>query len=211
MRKRRETIVPHVPHHFILRGNNKRRLFSFPWEYRLFLQLLAEAAYDNRVQVHAFALMQNHVHLVVTPRTQRLASRFVQNFAHRYAIQHNKRRERTGKLFEQRFVSKPLNAAALAICTAYVDLNPVLSGTRTQLKWSSLPLHVGLRTRVRLPRGLWTPSPWYLGLGKTDAARQAAYRKFLVERARQRLQEQDLEPPRPRDQWVRRLDLRRAA
>ena len=207
MRNRRDIIVPDVPHHFILRGNNKRTLFSYAYEYRYFLKLMAASAHDNRIAVHAVALMQNHVHLIATPKSQELASRFVQRFAQTYSLVRNKQREHSGKLFEQRFVSIPLGEdAAVARATAYVDLNPVRAGTENQRVWSTYHVHVGNPALARLPSGLWTPSRWYLGLGATDEERGAAYAAWLKERGRA----EDVRA-KPREIWLRRPDRKRAA
>jgi putative transposase len=183
MRSSRE-IFPLLPHHFILRGNNRRRLFSYQWEYDDFLRLLADAAEMHGVRVHALALMANHVHLVATPPSKTAASRFVQSFAQRYAQRRNRRRQASGKLFEERFIAIPLgDAAHVANAIAYVDLNPVRGGVcfhPAESPWTTYSLHIGRGGGARIPSRLWTPSAWYLALGSGPAERQVAYEEFVA-------------------------------
>src|SRR5262249_9214186 len=100
-------IVPEVPNHFWLRGNNRRKLFSYQWEYLQLLWFMVHAAEEEACAVHSLVLMPNHMHILVTPPTAEGGSRFVQRFSQRYAKQRNRRRDASGKLFEQRFGSKP--------------------------------------------------------------------------------------------------------
>jgi putative transposase len=177
-------IVPFVPQHLVLRGNNRRRLFSYRWEYLLFLQYLEDAARTHLVAVYALALMVNHIHLLTMARTADATSKFVQSFAQRYAQHRNRRRNATGKLFEQRFESFPLlDDNAVAAVTAYIDLNPVRAGVvahPADAPWTTYGLHAGVRGSL-VPPSLWTPSPWYLGLGATPDARARAYAAWVAQ------------------------------
>jgi len=210
------SILPALPHHVVLRGNNRRRLFSYRWEYRLFLKLLEDAARAHVVPVHALALMTNHVHLVVSPPEQEVCSAFVKSFAQRYAQKRNQRRAASGKLFEQRYASFPLRSdAQLAKATAYIELNPVSAGMFADplgSPWTTYALHLGRPSETRVPQTLWSPSPWYLALGDTDEKRQARYADWVADcRALTRLpmpDERDDEPVK--DRRIRRPDNSRA-
>ncbi|MCA9666989.1 MAG: transposase [Myxococcales bacterium] len=184
MRQRR-IVIAGAPHHVILRGNNRRRLFSYPRDYRLFLRLAAAASHEHCTDVHAYALMTNHVHLVATPRTAEELSKFVKYIAQRYAQRRNRARRATGKLFEQRFWSEPVaDERALAEITVYVDLNPVRAGlveAPEDYTWSTARYHLGVPIPGDLPR-IWHPSRWYAQLGYTIGERAACYACCLHER-----------------------------
>lgn len=182
---RTQLVVPGIPHHIILRGNNRRRLFSYPRCYRRFLVELERASEVHACAVHGLALLTNHTHLTVTPPSQEALSRFVKRFAQRYAVHRNQERGATGKLFEQRFYCKPAqNELHLARLLPYIELNPERAGLVGHLSehpWSTYWFHVGEPERAAISRSLWTPSEWWLSLGTDDAARAAAYRHVVDE------------------------------
>src|SRR5205823_3755859 len=107
MRKNRD-IAPGLPNHFVLRANNRRRLFSYESEYRQFLAFLDDARLKYGCLIHALALLANHLHMMVTPPTVVAGWKLVQSCAQRYAQWRNRRRDGSGKLFEQRFTSVPI-------------------------------------------------------------------------------------------------------
>jgi putative transposase len=156
-------VIGGLPHHVIVRGNNRRNLFSYPSCYRTFLRLVLSACRRFDVHVHALVLMRNHVHLVVTPR---------------YALRRNRAREGTGKVFEQRYTSIPIRTERqLAATLPYVELNPLRAGivdASEDWPWSTHRLHID-RDAAPEVVALWTPHPWWTGLGATNAARAAAY------------------------------------
>ncbi|HEY7955508.1 MAG TPA: transposase, partial [Polyangia bacterium] len=122
-------VAPGLPHHVILRGNNRRRLFSYPSDYQRFLYYLERGLRDVGCWMHAAALMTNHVHLILSPPDRRALSDCVRAFSQRYAQYRNRRKNASGKLFEQRFAAFPiLHERQLAVTTVYVDLNPQRAG-----------------------------------------------------------------------------------
>lgn len=173
------SVLPNHPHHLILRGNNRRRLFSYPRERRFFLSRLVESSDKHEVPVHVSMLMSNHVHLVVTPSNHRQLARFVSFFAQGYAQFRNRSRAASGKLFEQRYRCIPIvNEEQLAVTTVYIELNPVRAGICTDAaaySWSSHRQHIGLEAHERLVASSWTPSPWYLSLGSHAEQRAAVF------------------------------------
>lgn len=177
-------VVPHHPHHLILRGNNRRRLFSYPREKHFFLSRLLQSSEKHRVPVHAITLMTNHVHLIVTPAEHLQLSQFVRQFAQRYAQFRNFSRGATGKLFEQRYKSVPIvSDEQMAITTAYVELNPVharISSEPESYRWSTYPQHAGYRADEPLISKLWSPSSWYQSLGSDPNQRAAAFRDWFA-------------------------------
>jgi len=126
---RRLVVIPNHPHHVILRGNNRRCLFSYPREYRFFLRRVVQGSKERLVPVHTTTLMTNHVHLIVTPRGPQELSSFVRSFAQTYSQFRNRSRASSGKLFEERYKCVPIvSEEQMAITTAYIELNPVRAG-----------------------------------------------------------------------------------
>jgi putative transposase len=177
-------VVPGYPHHLILRGNNRRRLFSRDVERRLFLALVCDAIERTGVKLHALALMSNHVHELASPPDERALAAFVKWFAQAYAARRNRAKGGSGKLFEARFKSKlVLDDAGLAIETAYIETNSVRAGLVKDPMldpWSTYPIHAGQPERSAFPVEYWTPSPWYLGLAETPHERARLYRDFVA-------------------------------
>ena len=189
---RRLVVIPNHPHHVILRGNNRRRLFSYPREYRFFLRRVVQGSKERLVPVHTTMLMTNHVHLIVTPRGPQELSSFVRSFAQTYSQFRNRSRASSGKLFEERYKCVPIvSEEQMAITTAYIELNPVRAGISVdpgQYRWSTFAQHVGGATREPLLAELWEPSAWYMSLGSDPAQRAAAYCEWF-------------EHYRARDEW----------
>ena len=195
-------VVPGQPHHVYLRGNNRRRLFSHAADYERFLACLVLGVDASECALHQLTLMSNHVHLIATPPVASGLSRLLHRTCQRYAQVRNLLRDSSGKLFEERFHSKPiLDDEYLCTVTIYNDVNAFRAGrVRTPLAhvWSTGPLHAGRASRI--PARLWTPSSWYLGLGATPQARAARYRELVAGR----LDEPDeVIPTRP---YQRRLE-----
>lgn len=182
---RSSVVLPGVPQHVILRGNNRRRLFSYPTCYSYFLSALGRSAELTLCAIHALALMANHVHLLVTPPTSLALSRFVHGFAQRYAMHRNRARGGTGKLFEERFKNFGLrDAQQYGRLHAYIELNPMRAGISSSPgahPWTTYRLHSGEADRSAVPSWLWTPSPWWLGLGANDAERARVHREWIDE------------------------------
>jgi putative transposase len=185
MRKRR-LVLSGFPHHVILRGNNRRRLFSYPSDYELFLRLLATATRLHGIALHHFCLMKNHVHLIGTPTEEAALSRWVKHFAQRYALRRNKLRGGTGKLFEERYRCFPITDERYFItCSAYVELNPIRAGAVAKLddyRWSTYLLLAGAAERSALHPSAWTPSVFYLSFGSTAERRATGFATWLAER-----------------------------
>lgn len=182
---RRDVVLDGCPHHVIVRGNNRRTLFSYPSCYRLFLRLVARASSKVGVQVHAIMLMRNHVHIVVTPHDAEQLARWVKLFAQSYASRRNRARASSGKLFEQRYVAIPIRSEAqLAATIAYVELNPVrarLVDAPEQWQWSTYSLHAGGSSAPEVSE-LWIPHPWWTALGRDTSSRHRVYRELAQTR-----------------------------
>lgn len=134
-------VVPGVALHVTQRGHNRDRCFFEAGDYALYLGLLAGFAREHACSVHAYCLMTNHVHLLVTPQTHDGCALMMKRLAQCYTQHINKSRERTGSLWEGRFHSCLVTTERYALgCYRYVELNPVKAGLAAhpgEYRWSS--------------------------------------------------------------------------
>jgi len=172
--------IPGYPHHVILRGNNRQAIFAGPADYQLLLDLLDENARKFGVAVHAYVLMENHFHLLVTPEAQDSLPKMMQAVGRRYVRHFNAKHGRSGTLWEGRYKSTLIQTERyLLACMAYIDLNPVRAGLVAHARdysWSSHGHYIGQKTER-----LITPHPLYWELGNTPFAREAAYADLVNE------------------------------
>jgi putative transposase len=186
------------PHHVVMRGNNRRRLFSYPNEYRQFLWIVSRALRSTGCELHEITLMTNHVHLMVRPPNSTALPRFIQIVAQQYALWRNKRRGTTGKLWEQRFFSEPLlDEQHVALVSTYIHLNAVRAGMvrhPAAYRWTTYGYYAGCPERSAIHQRLITPSDWYLGLGRDARSRALAYREWVMT-----CRERDWKPGRVRE------------
>ncbi len=166
------------PHHVILRGNNRQNIFHDHDDHQRMLRALREFSVDCKVALHAYVLMSNHMHLLLTPETNDGVPRMMQAMGRSYVRYFNDRHGRTGTLWEGRYRSSVIEAERyLLACMAYIDLNPVRAGmvsAPSDYPWSSHAHHVGLRADP-----LVTPHPLYWELGNTPFAREIAYANLV--------------------------------
>ncbi|MCP4445756.1 MAG: transposase [Myxococcales bacterium] len=175
---RKLLILPGQPNHFVCRGNNRRRLFSYPKDYRTYIRLLAKAGEDFGCRFHALCLMANHVHTLMTPPSVGAASSLMKRVNQRYAQIRNEQRAGSGKIFEQSFFSEPIvGSRHLAFCVLYIDANPYKANLRNQqsYRWSTLALHSGRGEETTIFSNMVENDSWYEALGSTDVERQAEY------------------------------------
>jgi len=170
--------VPGYPHHVIQRGNNRQAIFLADADRQHMLELLEENARQFEVAVHAYVLMDNHFHLLLTPQTAESLPGMMQAVGRRYVRYFNDTHGRTGTLWEGRYKSTLIETERyLLACMAYIDLNPVRAGLVAQARdypWSSHGHYAGLRTDR-----LVTPHSLYWSLGNTPFAREAAYAQLV--------------------------------
>ena len=169
-----------VPHHVIQRGNNRQQVFRGAEDFQTFLGLLLDYARQFDVAVHAYVLMDNHFHLLVTPQTTDGLPQMMQALGRRYVRYFNDRHQRTGTLWEGRYRSTIIDSERyLLACMAYLDLNPVRAGMVAQAQdypWSSHAHYIGQRTDR-----LITPHALLWDLGNTPFAREAAYAQRVAD------------------------------
>jgi putative transposase len=172
--------VPGYPHHLIQRGHNRQCVFIDDEDRARYLLMLREVLREQGVALHAYVLMDNHVHLLATPGEGRALSRLMQRLGTWYAGWFNHRHGRSGSLWEGRFKSSLVETDAyLLVCMRYIENNPVRSGQVERAEdfpWSSVRHHVG-----HAADPLITDHPLFWSLGNTPFEREMAYRKFLPE------------------------------
>ena len=170
--------VTGYPHHVILRGNNRQDIFKTAADYQRTLDLLHEHSRTQRVDVHAYVLMNNHLHLLLTPQQDQALPKMMQAVGRSYVQVFNKVHGRTGTLWEGRYRSTLIQTDRyLLACMAYIDLNPVRAHMVAQPEdhvWSSHAHYTGRRNDR-----LITPHALYWGLGNTPFAREAAYAELV--------------------------------
>jgi putative transposase len=178
MPRRRRVHLDDVPLHIVQRGHNREPCFFAETDYGIYLHWLAEALRDAHCALHAYALMTNHVHLLVTPRRAALVPKLLIALGRRYVQRINSAYQRTGTLWDSRYKSSLIDAPAyLLACMRYIELNPVRAGMvrdPADYRWTSYRAN-GLGR----PDGLLTSHAVYAGLGHDDLTRQAAYRELF--------------------------------
>ena len=133
--------LPGIPQHIVQRGNNRLPCFLDDADRACYRQLLREALLATGCQLHAYVLMDNHVHLLATPPEQGAAGRMMQLLGRRYVGHFNARHGRTGTLWEGRYKACLVDGADYLLrCARYIDLNPVrarMTDAPAAFRWSS--------------------------------------------------------------------------
>jgi putative transposase len=164
-----------IPQHIVQRGINREPCFFAEEDYHCYLHWLEKSAGDWHCAIHAYVLMTNHVHLLITPDKPEGPARLMQSIGRRYVQYINKSYRRSGSLWEGRYKSSLVQAEAyLLTCMRYIELNPVradMVSDPAYYRWTSYRRNGLGQGDTRL-----TPHPLYLELGKDDATRQSAYR-----------------------------------
>ncbi|GAA0349706.1 transposase [Bowmanella denitrificans] len=179
--------LPDCAQHVIQRGNNREACFYEQADYRAYLSFLKDAACKYQVAIHAFVLMTNHVHLLVTPASAQGVSRMMQAQGRKYVQYFNYTYGRSGTLWEGRYKSTLVDADNYLLTVyRYIELNPVRANMvshAAEYPWSSYQANA-LGKSIQL----LTPHSLYRQLGKTEIHRQSAYRALF----RGLMPEQDL-------------------
>ena len=171
--------VPGVPMHVTQRGVNRCAIFLDDEDRHHYRRLLREACLNHGVLIHAYVLMDNHVHLLLHAEQAGAASRAMRAVGQAYVQAFNQRHGRIGTLWQGRYKSSLVDSDAHALrVIRYIELNPVRAAmvdAPEAHRWSSVHLHLGLGQDA-----LVTPHPLYLSLGETPAARAHTYRAWLM-------------------------------
>ena len=175
------TIIPGQAMHVMVRGNNREILFFNDADRRIYLDWLREAAKQFGSAVHAFALMPNHVHLLMTPQNVDSLAKTMQSLGRRYAQYFNQQHHRSGTIWEGRYRSSLIDPDYFFRCQRYIELNPVRAGFESSPQdstWTSFASHIG-----------GNAEPWlvdhqhFWSLGNTPFERQMAWSAFVKDGA----------------------------
>ena len=171
-------VIPGQPQHVIVRGNNRSEIFCADADYQFYLEKLQLACDKHDCKIHAYVLMTNHVHLLITPQEEDGLSKAIQMLGRYYVQYYNYTYQRTGTLWEGRYKATLIDSEAyLLTCMRYIELNPVradMVSHPSEYPWSSYHFNALGRANE-----LVSPHLEYLGLDKTDETRQAAYRQLF--------------------------------
>ena len=169
-----------MPQHVIQRGTNRSVIFVADADYRFFRACLREACNEHGCQVHAYVLMTNHVHLLMTPMSASGIADAIQSVGRRYARRFNDTYQRTGHLWGGRYKATLVDTEQyLWACHQYIELNPVRAGLTADpgaYRWSSHRANALGDTDT-----LVTPHERYHALGPDARVRRGAYRAFFSE------------------------------
>lgn len=169
--------LPGVPLHVVQRGNNRGLCFFGDVDRRFFLKSLVDVAVRRGCLLHAYVLMSNHVHLLVTPPETGAVSAMLQDLGRRYVRVVNEAHGRSGTLWEGRFKSSLIDTDTYLLnCHRYIELNPVrarLVSDPADYPWSSYSHYAQGR-----PNRYVTAHQGYLTLGNTADERQSAFTSF---------------------------------
>ncbi len=166
--------LPGIPQHVVQRGNNREPCFFTQADYPCYLEDLGRSINRFSCQLHAYVLMTNHVHLLVSTTQDYGISQMMQALGRRYVRYVNRRYKRSGTLWEGRFKAGLIDSENyLLTCMRYIEMNTVRANIvdhPAEYRWSSYAANA---------QGQWdpliTPHPAYLALGRSAVKRQKAY------------------------------------
>ncbi len=171
-------VIAGQPQHIILRGNNRDAIFGSDADYLFLLEKLQAACEKHDVQLHAYVLMTNHLHFLMTPGQDNSLSKAMQMLGRYYVQYFNFTHRRTGTLFEGRYKASLIDSETyLLSCMRYIELNPVraaMVGHPSEYPWSSYRHNaLGEANELIVAHNL------YQRLGRNAEQRQAAYRQLF--------------------------------
>jgi len=170
--------MPGVPVHIIQRGNNRQACFYADEDYQLYLEWLQDYALAANCAIHAYVLMTNHVHLLLTPEKRSSTGELMKRLGQRYVQYINRTYRRSGSLWEGRYrscVAQQENY--LLVCQRYIELNPVRAGMVEEpgeYPWSSYRANA-----LGEESPLLEQHPFYLGLASSKKERISSYQKLF--------------------------------
>jgi putative transposase len=178
MPRRARIVLAGVPVHITHRGNNRQACFHADNDRAFYLHHLRRLTKETANELHAYCLMGNHVHLLLTPGTDQACARLMQRLAQLHTQYVNKRYGRSGSLWEGRFRSCLVQAEDyLLACYRYVEANPVRAGLcrdPREFEWSSHRANAGSSEDPCL-----TPHEEFTRLGLSPTTRRQAYRELF--------------------------------
>jgi putative transposase len=164
--------------HVVRRAHNRSTCFHDDGDRAHYLALLAQYALETRTSVHAYVLMSNHVHLLLTAGVENGASMLMYRVGLLYSKAVNRKRGRTGTLWEDRLHASEIRTDSYVLaCYRYIELNPVRAGIVDDpgaYRWSSYACNAGGESTSWITR-----HPTMIALGPTPAAASLRYRQLF--------------------------------
>ena len=180
MPRKRRLFIPDLPQHVVQRGVDRQPVFFSDSDCARYLNTFSEYAERRNISLHAYCLMTNHTHLLVSATEQGALSACMQELGRKFVSTTNRIRSRTGGLWEGRFYAGYLEPEGYLLnCMRYIELNPVrakMVANAGAYRWSSFSANATGRENVMI-----TPHRVYQKLGDTEEARAYAYRKSFDE------------------------------
>ncbi len=166
-----------IPQHVRHRGCNGQDIFASDEDRQCYMRLLSKYSTTRKVDVHAWVLMTNHTHLLVTPQADDAVSNMMHDLGGAYGQYFNRTHARTGGLFEDRYKNSAVETDVyLLTCQRYIELNPVRAGLVDHpgsFSWSSYHCHAfGANSEV------WSPHDTYQAIYADQKTRQKLYRNM---------------------------------
>jgi putative transposase len=178
MPRRPRLVLPNIPLHIIQRGNNRQNCFYAKQDFHLYLEWLEKYAKETGCAVHAYVMMTNHVHLLITPQRSESAGQMMKKLGQRYVQYVNRTYQRSGTLWEGRYRSCLIQGETyFYTCHRYIELNPVrakLVSDPAEYPWSSY-----LANGYGIGNNILSPHQLYMELGGDAVERQVAYRELF--------------------------------
>ncbi|MFP1682578.1 transposase [Alloalcanivorax sp. C16-1] len=171
-------VLPGYSHYVQMRGHNGEAIFHTAWDYRRFLTLMGEARIRHHVDVQAWCLLPNEVHLLVSPRHSKSnLTALMRHLGMVYTRTYNSCHGRTGSPWQGPYRSSLVqNGHWRLACLRYIETLPVRLGLSCSVK-----LHPWISWRARLAHEWYVDHDTdYLELADTDAERRERYRGFLA-------------------------------
>ena len=172
--------LPGVAQHVVQRGNDRQACFFEEADFIRYLQDVRESSMRYACTVHAYVLMTNHVHLLVTPTAAGGVARMMQAVGRRYVRYVNDSAGRTGTLWEGRYKASLVDDERYVLaCYRYIELNPLRAAMVAEpeaYRWSSHAANAH-----GAPDPLVQAHPAYLALGVDAAQRHAHYRALVAD------------------------------
>ena len=178
MPRRPRLSLPNILLHLIQRGNNRQICFVVDEDYRFYLDCLKDRAKQTGCRIHAYVLMTNHVHLLISATQADVPGRMMKALGQRYVQYFNRVYQRSGTLWEGRYRSCPIQEEDyLLACQRYIELNPVgakMAEHPADYRWSSYRANAqGESDALITAHGL------YCALGQNEEDRQISYRELF--------------------------------
>ncbi|MFD1382669.1 transposase [Rhodanobacter aciditrophus] len=174
MPRRPRALLPNVPVHIVQRGASHKAVFFENEDYKAYASWMKEAAVVYDIAIHAFVLMTNHIHILLTAKNPENVGKFMQHIGRRYVPFINHKYGRSGSIWEGRYKSNLVQSEHYFLAVMrYIELNPVRANMVEQAahyRWSSFQHNSGLK-----PLSFITPHPVFNAPGSDTVTLSSNY------------------------------------